>query len=1299
MYCETINKNRMSNLHKSIQVFRMTNYSMFSVRCFSVLFTCLLMLTGELSALKPLPLIIPVNGAIPNVSSKLPERYNLLAINHILMDTINPLNHSSFLIPNIPTPDNIFLTLNVQRYDVIAPSGYIVEGTESGNRIVDIPKYFSVSGTVVGKSNSFVYLTIFEKYCAGYIELKKPSGEPYRLIIAPDDVTNKHPVMVIYNEADIPNAIPKTINCSAETLPGYAENFKRIVNSMQQYKKGHTKENTVLERKILVSRIAVECDPRFYAANNSSISLAANYAIALVGASSAIYRRDVSISLEVPFLRIWSSGSPYNGTSKYELLSQLTDYWNQNMQSVKRSATVLLSDNAIGGGLGELGAVCEENRSYCVCGPRSLLSLPAAGYEWDIDVLSHELGHVFGAAHTHSCDWSPAIDSCYESEGGCYTQVTSRIGTVMSYCHLYYSIDLRFHPRVASLIRYNMETKSCISHLSGTPAFDVSVVEINNPSNGSRYLKGSSSKSSAIIRNGGTQALNNVSVSCAIRHLNNTQITSTSRNITVLAAGASTEVQFDDVLFQEAGLYLTEVSVSYSGDEIPQNNKLSQPFEIITNPAQKSISVLSPNGGESFTAGSNITVSWKQTGMANVFLDYTSDNGLSWNTLAFNTSAPKGSYLWTVPPINTKQARIRIRDINFSNIEDVSDAVFSIVTEKDVQAVEFASPLPNSDVKGEISPLVLVRNNGTKTQTDIPVRLRFISRSNGNEVYSETVHVPSIQPDSVVSVSFPKMRLLPDGMYIFIARTLLSGDQNISNDSIGRSSEIKGFSPPLPMTGKGENRLAILNWRSAISPKIASFTLYKGTTQRALRRLVSVQNTVLSYLDENLTNNQEYFYCVTSQSNPPDSLYIDGISVVPKGTGSGLPAAPVLVSPKDNAMSLAMPFTLSWASGEPTVFNYNIQIATDAAFTNIVNERTQKETTGYSQFLDFNTTYFWRVRSMNGAGVGDWSQVRKFQTSDKCPTFAYNGNGLNSYMNIPDFKWSGTNITIEFWNYVESKNIQTSWAFEMGDDKDGSNACRAAVPHGDGKLYWDYGYVDFGARLVIPYSQYTDKWTHVALMADDTTLRIYLDGQLAGSAPRIGYPTPMKGLVIGTLQKETFFTHFGKIDEFRVWNGARSEQEIQYDMNHSIEPQTGLMGYWKFDEGTGLNVKDASGNNNPGVLTNASIWSSSDSPISCSEGTSDANENPSVQEKKALSIYPNPTSLSATVSFRAKKNQYTRIEMYSAIGEKAMTIFEGYPHSDNNSMKFDTGLLSPGVYYCLLHCGEELERIPVVIHK
>lgn len=168
----------------------------------------------------------------------------------------------------------------------------------------------------------------------------------------------------------------------------------------------------------------------------------------------------------------------------------------------------------------------------------------------------------------------------------------------MSYCHLYYSIDLRFHPRVASLIRYNMETKPCISHLSGTPAFDVSVVEINNPSNGSKYLKGSGfAKSSAIIRNGGTQALNNVSVSCAIRRLNNTQITSTSRNITVLAAGASTEVQFDDVLFQEAGLYLTEVSVSYSGDEIPQNNKLSLPFEIITNPVQKSISILSPNGG------------------------------------------------------------------------------------------------------------------------------------------------------------------------------------------------------------------------------------------------------------------------------------------------------------------------------------------------------------------------------------------------------------------------------------------------------------------------------------------------------------------------------------------------------------------------------------------------------------------------------------------------------------------------------------------------------------------------------
>jgi hypothetical protein len=35
---------------------------------------------------------------------------------------------------------------------------------------------------------------------------------------------------------------------------------------------------------------------------------------------------------------------------------------------------------------------------------------------------------------------------------------------------------------------------------------------------------------------------------------------------------------------------------------------------------------------------------------------------------------------------------------------------------------------------------------------------------------------------------------------------------------------------------------------------------------------------------------------------------------------------------------------------------------------------------------------------------------------------------------------------------------------------------------------------------------------------------------------------------------------------------------------------TGLVGHWKFDEGSGITAGDSSGNNNTGTLTNGPTW-------------------------------------------------------------------------------------------------------------
>ena len=56
----------------------------------------------------------------------------------------------------------------------------------------------------------------------------------------------------------------------------------------------------------------------------------------------------------------------------------------------------------------------------------------------------------------------------------------------------------------------------------------------------------------------------------------------------------------------------------------------------------------------------------------------------------------------------------------------------------------------------------------------------------------------------------------------------------------------------------------------------------------------------------------------------------------------------------------------------------------------------------------------------------------------------------------------------------------------------------------------------------------------------------------------------------------------GKIDEVRIWNVARTESQIQNTMNTILSPEyystsdSGLVGYWRLDEGTGQTAEDLS---------------------------------------------------------------------------------------------------------------------------
>ncbi len=95
---------------------------------------------------------------------------------------------------------------------------------------------------------------------------------------------------------------------------------------------------------------------------------------------------------------------------------------------------------------------------------------------------------------------------------------------------------------------------------------------------------------------------------------------------------------------------------------------------------------------------------------------------------------------------------------------------------------------------------------------------------------------------------------------------------------------------------------------------------------------------------------------------------------------TGNPGTPTLTAPANGAINQPATPTFTWgASSQGST--YTLEVATDAAFTNIVHTGSSIVGTTYSgATLNTNSTYFWRVRAGNTCGTGSNSAVFSFST-------------------------------------------------------------------------------------------------------------------------------------------------------------------------------------------------------------------------------------------------------------------------------------------------------------------------------
>ncbi|MBL0741348.1 gliding motility-associated C-terminal domain-containing protein [Chryseolinea lacunae] len=180
-------------------------------------------------------------------------------------------------------------------------------------------------------------------------------------------------------------------------------------------------------------------------------------------------------------------------------------------------------------------------------------------------------------------------------------------------------------------------------------------------------------------------------------------------------------------------------------------------------------------------------------------------------------------------------------------------------------------------------------------------------------------------------------------------------------------------------------------------------------------------------------------------------------------------------------------------------------------------------------------------------------------------------------------------ITVSFWAYIDPSITALVPIFDNQDGSSVYNGFAVVASHvhvgmtyGDGKGGNNPAFRRSKAALM---SDPTGKWINVTVVfRGATNMDIYLNGINAGGDYE-GYSNdPMNSNSPGEVAKMgywfsngNYFRYKGQLDEFRIWNRALSESEIRETMCKKLKGnETGLIGYWNFDETSGNIVADKS---------------------------------------------------------------------------------------------------------------------------
>ncbi len=227
------------------------------------------------------------------------------------------------------------------------------------------------------------------------------------------------------------------------------------------------------------------------------------------------------------------------------------------------------------------------------------------------------------------------------------------------------------------------------------------------------------------------------------------------------------------------------------------------------------------------------------------------------------------------------------------------------------------------------------------------------------------------------------------------------------------------------------------------------------------------------------------------------------------------------------------------------------------------------------------TNFFYEMTAVNGEGQeSDFALQAPVTPSERPFGNALSLSGDGDYAGVSDrqsLDIDGELLTMEAW----VKHDGTSDEDARIIDKIGNDVGYQLSLVGSGeevRVQVFLNFIGFATASVTSGREVqAGRWTHVAAVYDGEELRLYLNGEATGTAERSGtIGANSRPLRLGTntgFDEPTSNFFSGKIDEVRLWDVARSQEDIQSAMEEElVGNEEGLRAYWRLSEPAGTAV-------------------------------------------------------------------------------------------------------------------------------